>query len=51
MSGEAANSTTKSKTELSAMKCKGQPLIFVTENPIQDSTGVLDALTYFSKIC
>ena len=51
MSREASRTTTKSKTELSATKYKGQPLTFVTESPTQDFTGVLDTLRYFLKIC
>ena len=51
MSREAARTATKSKMELSATKCNGQSLTFVTENPTPDSTGVLDTLRYFLKIC
>ena len=51
MPREAAKTTAKSKTELSATKYKGQPLTFVTESPTQDSTGVLDTIRYFLKIC
>ena len=51
MSREAARTTTKSKTVLSAKKYKWQPLTFVTESTTQDSTGFLDTLRYFLKIC
>ena len=50
MSREAARTTTKFKTELSATKYKGQPLTFVTESPTHDSMGVGDTLRYFLKI-
>ena len=51
MSREAASTITKSKMELSATKCNGQSLTFVTETPTPDSTGVLDTLRCFVKIC
>ena len=51
MSREAARTTTKSKIELSATKYNGQSLTFVTESPIPDSTGVLDTLRCFLRIC
>ena len=51
MSREAARATTESKTELSATKYKEQPLTFVTETPTQNSTGVLDTLNNFLKMC
>ena len=51
MSREACRTTTKSKTELSATNYNLEPLIFVTESPIPASTGVLDTLRCFLKIC
>ena len=51
MSREAARTTTKSKMELSATKYKGQPLTSVTKSLTPDSTGVLDTLRCFLKIC
>ena len=51
MSREASRTTTKSKMELSATKYNGESLTFVTERPTPDSTGVLDTLRCFLKIC
>ena len=47
MSREAARTTTKSKMEVSATSLNR--LIFFTESPTPDSTGVLDTLRYFFK--
>ena len=51
MSREAARTTTKSKMELSATKYNKQSLTFVTASPTPDSTGILDTLRCFLKIC
>ena len=51
MSREAARTTTKSKMELPAMKYNRQSLNFVTGSSTPDSTGVLDTLRCFLKIC
>ena len=51
MSREAARTTTKSKMELPAAKCNRRSLNFVTGSSIPDSTGVLDTLRSFLKIC
>ena len=51
MSREAARTTTKSKMEVSAMEYNKHSLNFVTRSSTPDSTGVLDTLRCFLKIC
>ena len=51
MSREAARTATRSKMELLATKYSRRSLKFVTGSPTPDTTGVLDTLRCYLKIC